>query len=70
MLFSIDRFEGDVAVLIDENEGVVHARRDVLPPDVQCGDMLRLVDGNYVSDTDATAIRREAILRLQAKLRK
>lgn len=70
MLYSVDRFEGDVAVLIDEKENIVNVSRDMLPPDLQCGDVLRSVDGRYIPDTDVTAARRAAILRLQNKLRK
>ncbi len=69
MLYSIDRLEGDLAVLIDEDENTVTLPRTQLPADVKAGDMLRLTDGEYTIDAEAARARRERILRLQQKLR-
>lgn len=70
MLYSIDRFEGDIAVLIDEEETAHTVPRAQLPADAKTGDMLRLENGQYIPDGDAARARREQILRLQNKLRK
>ncbi len=70
MLYSIDRFEGDVAVLIDEEKVAHNISRAQLPVDVKAGDMLRLENGQYIPDDDAARARREQILRLQNKLRR
>lgn len=70
MLYSIDRFEGDVAVLIDEEEAAHNIPRAQLPTDAKAGDMLRFEDGHYIPDDDAARSRREQILRLQNKLRR
>ncbi len=70
MLYSVDRFEGDMAVLVDENEQVLCLPRVQLPVECQVGDMLRLCDGVYVPDADAASARRAQILRLQRKLRR
>lgn len=70
MLYSIDRFEGDVAVLIDEEKVGHNILRAQLPADVKAGDMLRLENGQYIPDDDAARARREQILRLQNKLRR
>lgn len=69
MLFSIDRFVGDVAVLIDEQEKAHDVPRAQLPARAKAGDMLRFEDGLYHLDDDAARARREQILRLQNKLR-
>jgi hypothetical protein len=70
MLYSVDRFEGEYAVLVDENEDKLDVLRSLLPAGVRVGDMLRLMDGVYVLDNDAARARREQILRLQNKLRR
>ena len=70
MLYSIDRFEGDVAVLVDENENTVNVARSLLPTAAHSGDMLRFADGCYTVATDATASRRARVLNSQAKLRR
>ncbi len=69
MHYSIDRFEGDVAVLIDEQETVCNVPCTQLPDGAKAGDMLRFEDGRYLPDDEATRARREQILRLQNKLR-
>ncbi len=70
MMYSLDRFEGDVAVLEDEDGGTVTVPLTQLPADVKAGMMLRLTEGVYSVDAAATAARRERILRLQRNLRR
>lgn len=70
MLYSIDRFEGNVAVLADEQENTLDVCRDQLPPTAESGDLLRLEGGRYVLDKDATSVRRAQVLGLQEKLRR
>lgn len=70
MLYSIDRFEGELAVLVDEQETAHDVPRSLLPNGAKAGDMLRFEDGRYVPDDDAARSRREQILRLQNKLRR
>lgn len=70
MLYSIDRFEGDIAVLVDEDENVLNVRCDQLPSGAESGAMLRVVEGCYVLDKEATLERRKRVLRLQDKLRR
>ncbi len=70
MLYSIDRFEGDIAVLIDEEKVAHTVPRAQLPADAKAGEMLRLENGQYIPDDDAARARREQILRLQQKLRR
>lgn len=70
MLYSIDRFENDIAVLIDEEKVAHNIPCTQLPAEAKAGDMLRLEDGQYRLDDDAARARREQILRLQNKLRR
>ena len=69
MLFSVDRIEGEFAVLIAEDKSSLSVPRVQLPDNAKEGNMVRLVDGQYCLDDDAAEARREQILRLQQKLR-
>lgn len=69
MLFSIDRFEGEFAVLIGEDKSSHSVPCTLLPNNANEGDMVRLHDGEYHLDKDAAKLRREQILRLQQQLR-
>ena len=70
MLYSIDRFEGNIAVLIDEGGGRLDVPRDDLPSGIAAGDMVRLQDGVFRQDVDAAAARRARAIALQNRLRK
>ncbi len=70
MLYSIDRFEGDIAVMIDEQQGTHDVPCSLLPEGAKAGDMLRFENERYVLDDAAARARREQILRLQNKLRR
>lgn len=69
MLFSVDRFEGEFAVLIAEDKASHAVLRTQLPSNVNEGDMVRLFDGEYRLANDDASVRREQVLRLQQKLR-
>ena len=68
MLYSLDRFEGNWAVLVDEDGESRDVPRTQLPQEAAEGAMLRERDGVFISDEDVTAARRAEILRLQEKL--
>lgn len=70
MTFSLDRIEGDVAVLIDDNDKTVNVPLSDLPSTAQCGDVLSIVDGAYCVDIEKTEKRRSYVLSLQEKLRR
>ena len=70
MLYSIDRFEGEFAVLVDEQLRSHDVPRSLLPEEAKAGDMLRFEDERYTLDDAAARARRERILRLQNKLRR
>lgn len=68
MFYSIDRFEENTAVLLNDNGVPIDVERTVLPADVAQGDIVVLKDGKWVKDLDETAKRRDYILKLQQKL--
>ena len=69
-LWSVDRIEGDVAVLIDENGNDTVAALADLPARLKEGMMLRLADGVYSVDEKAAQERKKVVLSLQEKLRR
>ena len=69
MRYSIDRIEGDVAVLVDDDTKVLHVPLSALPDSAQCGDVLYREDGAYCVDVVETEKRRAYVLSLQEKLR-
>lgn len=60
MLYSTDRFEGELAVLIsDEDESEMVVEKSMLPSDTEEGSVLRLTeDGIFVSEPEETERRR------------
>lgn len=69
MLYAIDRFEEDKAVLCDEEENCVVIDRNKLPVKAREGDMLRLEDGVYAVDTVLTEQRRARVRALERRLK-
>ena len=68
-LWSVDRFEGDLAVLIGDDSGdSAVVPRTLLLPETREGDLVRLTDGLYRPDAAATAARREEIRALEQRL--
>jgi len=59
----IDRFEGEYAVILDDDtEEVTHVRRSELPLFSAEGDCLREADdGSYITDREETERRRAEI---------
>ena len=69
MLYSVDRFEGDVAVLVDEDGNSLDVPLTDLPEGVKSGDMLCRQTEGFRFDADATDARRARVLALQDRLR-
>ena len=65
MLYSVDRFEGDIAVLVDESGASREVPCVVLPVACRPGDMVRERDGVFVADEAATRERRAYVSQLQ-----
>ena len=70
LLYSLDRIEGDMAVLVEDGGATVVVSLSALPPEPTEGKMYRCIDGQYVEDTDAEQARRDAVRALQDKLRR
>lgn len=70
MYYSLDRFEGELAVLEDEDERMLTVSRAMLPEGSRPGDVFRLEGGRYLPAPEETDRRRKEIRRLQEKLRR
>jgi hypothetical protein len=66
-MLMVDRFEGEYAILEDNNNHY-EIKRSELPEDCKEGDVIVTKDGFYVVDDEQTALRRQAILKLQRGL--
>lgn len=69
MLYSIDRIEGDIAVLVDEEGNSIPMPRATLPTGVRVGAMLRRDGEIFILASDEEEIRRRRVLELQQRLR-
>ena len=69
----LDRFEGDFALieLTDENDNItsIEIPKDRIASDAKEGDILILNNDIYVTDTDATLLRRKRIINRLRRLR-
>lgn len=70
MFYAIDRFEGQWALLESDDAAIQRVDRAQLPPQARESDVLRLENGVYIVDAEETARRREAVRRLQQRLRR
>lgn len=68
--YSVDRIEGNAAVLVDDDGRSVSVPVSQLPEAVVAGDILSLKDGVYSLNTAETEVRRAHALSLQNKLRR
>lgn len=69
-LYSLDRIEGDVAVLVEDSGTSLEVPIGDLPPVPVEGKMYRQIDGRFVEDVGAEEARRAAVRALQNKLRR
>ena len=69
-LFSFDRCEGEMAVLVDDDGSSVSVSLTALPDDSCEGMMFRQTAGGYVPDREETQLRRRRALELQHRLRR
>lgn len=63
----IDRFEGEYAVLENDDE-MQNIERTLLPDDAKEGDVLIVVDSMYEVDVEGTQKRREEVIALKRML--
>ncbi len=60
--FTIDRFEGDIAVLENRNTGkMVDVKKEDLPKDIKEGDILDKINGKYTLNSEKTLQEKERI---------
>ena len=69
-VYSVDRMENEMAVLVDEDGGSCHVSITELPPNTKTGDMVHRANGVYYFAESVTKQRRSYVLSLQEKLRK
>ena len=65
---TIDRFEGDIAVLELEDGELIDVARDQLPEEAMEGDILLFDGKDYTVAVDETAERRKQIEKLMDQL--
>ena len=68
MNFSIDRFEGECAVLEKEDGTFLNVLKKFLPENAKEGDLIRWNGSAWVIRTQQTMDRREALLAYRRKL--
>ncbi len=69
-VYSYDRREEDMAVLVDDAGVSYPVPLTDLPADARPGHLLRKTTGGYMVDMTATVTRRQRVLELQRRLRK
>ena len=69
-LYSLDRIEGEVAVLVEDGGAIVEVLVSELPPIPAEGKMYREIDGRFVEDASAEESRRATVRALQDRLRR
>ncbi len=68
MRYIIDRFEGDTAVLEDENKEFLNVPKSILPENANEGDCLVFKDRKYIIDEETTKELKEEISDLMDEL--
>ncbi|MCI7085823.1 MAG: DUF3006 domain-containing protein [bacterium] len=68
MRYIIDRFEGDTAVLEDENKEFLNVPKSILPENSNESDCLVFEDGKYIIDEETTKELKEEISDLMDEL--
>lgn len=68
--YTIDRFEGAVAVLEGEDGALIQVARVLLPPEAAESDVVRFEGGVYTLDSSETEARRATALALRKKLKR
>ncbi len=59
--YGIDRFEGEIAVLVDGEGHCVNIPREKLPANAMEGDLVAMQDGEYRVLNEATEGRRKEV---------
>lgn len=67
-MLSIDRFEGEFAVCIDDNENIVSINRSLIRGKAVSGDVIDEKNGVYIVLENETERRKNEIKKLQDEL--
>ncbi len=67
-MLTIDRFEGEYAVCIDENESTMNIHTSLLPTNAKEGDYLEKQNEKYIVDSEKTRLKREELIKFQDSL--
>ncbi|MCD8106482.1 MAG: DUF3006 domain-containing protein [Oscillospiraceae bacterium] len=67
-LYTVDRFEENIAVLENEDGSHINAPRSLISGNAQEGDILERVENGYIIREDLTRERRERIIGKQKRL--
>ena len=70
MKYTIDRFEGEFAVLEDENRNMIDVPKALLPEEAKEGDVLILSNDLYLVDQEETMRRRQDVQKRLERLLK
>ena len=68
MFYTIDRFEGDYAVLEDDDENRVNVKKALLPEMAKESDVLDFDGEAYTVNTEETEKRRQSVIEMLRKM--
>lgn len=68
MFYTIDRFEGDYAVLEDDDENRVNVKKALLPEMAKEGDVLDFDGEAYTVNAEETEKRRQSVIEMLRKM--
>lgn len=66
--YTVDRFEGEYAILEDEYGRLYDVLREELPTDLREGDILQENEGKYMINEEETAKQREKIKQIYERI--
>lgn len=69
MFYALEQFEGEFAVMVDDNKQSVAVPKNKIPPYAEPGMVFKKVsEGYFVYQPQETKLRRERIINLQDEL--
>ena len=68
MIYTIDRFEGDYAVLEDDDENRVNVKKALLPEMAKESDVLDFDGEAYTVNAEETEKRRQSVIEMLRKM--
>ena len=68
ILLTIDRFEGEFAVCIDDNGATINIKKENIPSDAKEGDIIEISENCYIINKEKTQSKFDEIKKLQDSL--